>query len=126
MTIYPHISEQTFSVWFEENSRLIQNDPELVLVLDLNQSEQINHFTNVHKQSLYENKPLSERSTFFGQLREHTLQVVHIVVIEPPDNAPGGMNSFTNREIDRTICDDDIAPFAKCRHMLLMVEKLCE
>jgi hypothetical protein len=84
-------------------------------VLNLNQSEQIDHLAGVLEQCFSNDKPSGKRPFLFRQLREHSFQIIQVVVLEPPNDTTRSVYTLPNGEIDSTVCDDNVASLAKGR-----------
>ena len=78
---------------------------------------EISHVASGLEESFHYDKPPSEllASLFLDDLLHDTLEVLHIIVIVPADDATRDLETPTNWEVDAPVSDDNIATLAEGR-----------
>lgn len=76
---------------------------------------QVHHIPNVLKQALGDDEASGERllGLLLDNLLEDVLQILHIIVFEPPDSTATDLNALARSEVERLVRYDNISSLAE-------------
>ena len=103
-----------------EGDALVQNQPVLVLLLQLNELGEVGHSTIMVKDTFRHDETTCQGSPALLALLLHALEDVlkalHVIVIVPPNRAARDLETLLNGKVDTSVCHYYITAFAKSRY----------